>query len=166
MKEKKRQNSNETIGELLVKTLATIVQKLSEPIYLFIIAICIIVLLAAIIGGEHLVVETRVLFAFLAVAGIITATIIRITKPVKARINKPTKGEIMDKNNQMQSLLKKLEILNAVQFQEMLSLLLTPTEQDDLLQPITKASFLNDMNRWGRLDIVAEYIQRKFPEKK
>lgn len=59
---------------------------------------------------------------------------------------------------------KKLDVLNPVQFQAMIADLLDPTEQDDLSPPVTKSSFLNDMDRWGKLDEVKGYMQRKFSE--
>lgn len=63
-----------------------------------------------------------------------------------------------------QLLRKSMEVLTLVQFHDMISALLTPAEQDDLSQPLTKGSFLNDMNRWGRLDKVEQYLRQKFPD--
>lgn len=69
---------------------------------------------------------------------------------------------------QYQVLRKWLEGLNPIQFREMIIALLSPTEQDELSQPLTtltKGAFLNDMNRWGKLDSVEEYLREKFPNR-
>jgi len=85
----------------------------------------------------------------------------------RSKVFKLSGGVKMSSNSleQFQALRKRLEVLNPVQFQELISALLTPAEQDELSQPVAKGSFLNDMHRWGKLDSVEQYLRQKFPDR-
>jgi hypothetical protein len=152
--------------ELLSKALLSIVQKLSDPILLFVIAICLIALLAAIIGGESLVIELRIFLAFLAVVGIAAVIVLKFL-PRSTKAVKPSGGAEMssDSLEKVQVLRRWAEVLTDVQFRELIVAMLTPSEQDELSQPVTKGSFLGDMHRWGKLDSVEQYLRQKFPDR-
>ncbi len=163
-------DSNSTV-DLLLKALLTILQKLSDPIPSFVLAICIIALLGAAIGGQDLVVELRVFLAFLAVVGIaaiIVSQILARSKTTKVFISGGGKmpGEVAPNSLEKVRVLRRwLEVLTPVQFRELIAVVLKPSEQDDLSQPVTKGSFLNDMHRWGKLDSVEQYLRQKFPDR-
>lgn len=57
-----------------------------------------------------------------------------------------------------------LEKLNENQFTELKRLVLTPKEQDELTQPVTKASFLGDIERWGYQDKLEEILRKRWPD--
>ena len=146
--------SNGSFVGLLLKAVLNITQRLSDPIPLFILAICILLLTAAAIGGENLVIEIRILFGILAIVGIAAMLASRL-------LPQSVKGDGNMSKKRLQVLRKRLEVLNDVQFQEMIIALLTPVEQDELTKPVTEGSFLNDMDRWGRLDEVEQYLNQK-----
>jgi len=156
---------DDSISRGLIQLLKDIVQRIPEPIFLFVIAVLVITLLAAAIGGTSLVIELRVLYGLLAVVAI-AAVLISKLHPGLRRASKPRGGVQVASNSldRIQLLRKQLETLNPVQFQELISETLTPSEQDDLTPPVTKSSFLNDMNRWQKLEKVEQYLHRKFPE--
>lgn len=153
----------------LSKILIHIVQKLHEPIPLFLLAIAIIILMAAAVGGVNLIVELRILFAFLSVLGFlgilipqllnrITYTNIKSTDSGGVRVTSDRYSQ-----DEYRVLRRFLDNLNDTQFQNMRKDLLNPKEQDDLIKSITKSSFLSDMQRWNRLHEVRSYLQENFP---
>jgi hypothetical protein len=146
-------DSNSTIG-LLLKALLTILQKLSDPIPLFVLAICIIALLAAAIGGQGLIVELRVFLAFLAVvgiAGIVASQFLRLK-----RLKSPGGASMSLHASKMNAGKKRLDLLrqcldrlNEDEFQELMISLLSPSERTRLTQPHARATFLGDLEQWG-----------------
>jgi hypothetical protein len=166
MKQSEDPPRGDTVIELLIQVLLKIIQKLSEPIPLFLIAIGILVLLAAAIGGENLVVEVRIFLAFLGAIGIIGVIASQLlSNPSKSHL----RGGIDMTNEssgqeQYRFLRNFLNSLTDTQLQEMINFLLEPKQQDDLEKPISKGRFLKDMQRWGKLDQVQSYLEKTFPE--
>lgn len=148
--------------ELLLKVLLSTVQRLSEPIPLFVIAIAIIVLLAAAIGGSGLIVEVRILFGALAVLGVVGI----LVSQVLSSSTFLKRGEQMKlfPRERFRTLRECLGLLTDVQFRGMITTLLKPREQDDLSLPVTKDSFLSNMERWERLEEVEAYLRQNFPQ--
>jgi hypothetical protein len=146
----------------LVKALLAVFNRLTDPIPLFLLAIAIIILIAAAVGGEGLVVELRVFFAFLAVLGVSALVFSQILSHSKDD-NEGDRKMMSSNQEKYRTLREWLDILNPRQFQAMQANLLTPSEQDELSHPISKSTFLNDMHRWGRLKEVGDYMQEKFP---
>jgi hypothetical protein len=151
-------NGNPSIDPL-IEALITILNKLKDPIPLFLLAICIVSLLAAALGGQGLVIELRVFLGFLAVLGVLALVLPQIVAHSTAKRGK--KHMSQDKFRVLQEL---LGILNEKQFNKMIVTLLSPSVQDDLTQPRDKSSFLNDMHRWGRLEEVEDYMRAEFPD--
>ena len=63
---------------------------------------------------------------------------------------------------------EKLDRLNDVEFREMIVELLLPEEQTRLTAPvmnISRGTFLSDMEFWGRLDQVEQYLHKHFSER-
>jgi hypothetical protein len=149
----------------LIQLLRSLVQQIPEPIFLFVIAVLVVILLADVIGGIDLVVELRVLVGVLTSVAIIAVLISKLY-PSFRRVFKRQGGVQVTSSSldRIQLLRKQLESLTSVQFQELISETLTPSEQDDLTPPVTKSSYLNDMNRWRKLGKVERYLGRKFPE--
>jgi len=61
-----------------------------------------------------------------------------------------------------------LDKLNDVEFREMIIALLSPDEQTRLTAPvmsISRGMFLSDMEFWGRLDQVEQYLHQHFSER-
>lgn len=154
-----------SVSRNLIQLLKSLVQQIPEPVFLFVIAVLVVILLADVIGGINLVVELRVLVGVLTSVAIIAVLISRLY-PSFRRVSKRRGGVQVTSSSldRIQLLRKQLESLNSVQFQELISETLTPSEQDDLTPPVTKSSFLNDMNRWRKLGEVEQYLGRRFPE--
>jgi hypothetical protein len=157
---------DDPINRGLIQLLKSIVQQIPEPIFLFVIAVLVLALLAAAIGGTSLVVELRVLFGVLAIVAIVAVLIstlrLDFNRAFRSRGGVQVSSVSLDR---VRLLRKQLDNLNRVQFQELISETLTPPDQDDLTRPVTKSSFLNDMNRWRKLGMVEQYLHRKFPER-
>ena len=161
------QQSSHYFAKLLLQILRNITDRLSE-IPLLVVAIGILILVAAAIGGTNLVIEVRIFLGVLAFLGVIAILTLRYMSIKNNKTSKlGSKGDeyMSDEQYQFQSLLKKLETLNKLQFEEVVVALLSPQEQNYLSQPLTRASFLNDMRRWGKLDEVEYYLYQKFPER-
>jgi hypothetical protein len=159
-------SSDRTLIELLAKALLTVLERLTDPIPLFLLGISIIVLMAAAIGDEGLVIELRVFFAFLAILGVAAGIASQVISRSSRKFHvEGGEGMSADAQERFRILRGWLTHLTAIQFQDMVADLLSPKRQDDLNRPITKGSFLNDMHRWGKLDDVYEYLSREFPER-
>jgi hypothetical protein len=69
-----------------------------------------------------------------------------------------------DRERLLELLSQCLEKLTDTQFGELIGLVLTPAQQDDLSKPVTKASFLKDVERWGFLDKLEDKLRKRWPE--
>jgi len=162
-----RKSEDSPLGLGLLSSLKKTIEKIPEPIFLFVIAILIIVLLAAIIGGKELVIEIRLLIGILAALAILAFITIRIyPRQNKKKINKNEGIGTMSTTGfkKIQYLREGLEFLNQNQFQAMISETLNSKEQDDLMLPVSKSSYLNDMSRWEKLNLVEEYLNKHYPD--
>ncbi len=151
-----------TLSKTLLEILTIIIQKIQGPIPLFVIGIAIIVLLAAAIGGRGLVVELRVLFGGLAVLGVAGILISHVFSFSSSTLGKGERGMNYYSRKYFRVLRECLDGLTEIQFLEMIHALLSPWDQDDLTRPVTKGSFLSDMERWKRLSDVEQYLAQNF----
>lgn len=93
-----------------------------------------------------------------------------VVTSVGDEFRRSTRSEVVELGKQdvtmerQRVLLDCLEKLTAAQFEKVILLTLSPNEQEGLTQqPPAKASFLNDMARWGFLDRVEAVLRQRWP---
>jgi type IV secretory pathway VirB2 component (pilin) len=147
---------------LLAKALQTTVERITNPIALFLIVIGILILIGAALGGRSLVIELRIFFGFLALLGVAAIAVSYFLKSTNRN-----GGWGMEENStrRYHRLREWLRELNNVQFEDLRNATLSPSRQDDLEMPLTKGSYLNDMRRWKELDKVEEYLITRYPDR-